>query len=115
MGGPPVARRTCEATTSLKQGARKGAAVIQVHAGTVDAAKAIRITVEDNGPGVPEHMRRAIFDEGVSLRPGGSGLGLALVREVFEKEMKGLVACDASPLGGARFIVRIPVTGAEPL
>ncbi|MCY0996686.1 ATP-binding protein [Myxococcus sp. MISCRS1] len=97
------------------QATLKGAAVIQVHAETVDAAKAIRITVEDNGPGVPEHMRRAIFDEGVSLRPGGSGLGLALVREVFEKEMKGLVACDASPLGGARFIVRIPVTGAEPL
>ncbi|MFY2557558.1 sensor histidine kinase [Corallococcus terminator] len=97
------------------QATLKGSAIIRLHAEPVDAARAIRLTVEDNGPGVPENMRRAIFDEGVSLRPGGSGLGLALVREVFEKEMRGLVACDASPLGGARFTIRIPVTGAEPL
>jgi signal transduction histidine kinase len=71
----------------------------------------VLVTIEDNGPGVPENMRRAIFDEGISLRPGGAGLGLALVREVIEKEMKGLVACDASPLGGARFVIRMPTTG----
>jgi signal transduction histidine kinase len=86
--------------------------VIRIQAESIEGASAVRISVEDNGPGVPETMRRAIFDEGISLR-GGSGLGLALVREVFEKEMKGLVACDASPLGGARFVMRIPTTGME--
>jgi len=86
--------------------------VIRIQAETLDGASAVRIFIEDNGPGVPEPLRRAIFDEGISLR-GGSGLGLALVREVFEKEMKGLVACDASPLGGARFVMRIPTTGME--
>ncbi|HZH77773.1 MAG TPA: HAMP domain-containing sensor histidine kinase [Archangium sp.] len=86
--------------------------VIRIQAEALDGASAVRISVEDNGPGVPESLRRAIFEEGISLR-GGSGLGLALVREVFEKEMKGLVACDASPLGGARFVMRIPTTGME--
>jgi signal transduction histidine kinase len=86
--------------------------IVRIQAESIEGASAVRISVEDNGPGVPEEMRRAIFDEGVSLR-GGSGLGLALVREVFEKEMKGLVACDASSLGGARFVMRIPTTGME--
>jgi signal transduction histidine kinase len=87
--------------------------IIRIQAESIEGASAVRIFVEDNGPGVPEEMRRAIFDEGISLRGGGSGLGLALVREVFEKEMKGLVACEASPLGGARFVMRIPTTGME--
>jgi signal transduction histidine kinase len=94
------------------QAVSPGSPVIRIQAESLEGASAVRISVEDNGPGVPESLRRAIFEEGISLR-GGSGLGLALVREVFEKEMKGLVACDASPLGGARFVMRIPTTGME--
>jgi signal transduction histidine kinase len=88
-------------------------AIIRLQAESIEGAKAVLLTVEDNGPGVPENMRRAIFTEGVSLRPGGAGLGLALVREVIENEMRGLVACDASSLGGARFVLRMPATGME--
>ncbi|HEX8704011.1 MAG TPA: ATP-binding protein [Myxococcaceae bacterium] len=88
-------------------------AVIHLQAESIESARAVLLTIEDNGPGVPENMRRAIFTEGVSLRPGGAGLGLALVREVIENELRGLVACDASPLGGARFVLRMPATGME--
>lgn len=88
-------------------------AIIRLQAESIEGAKAVLLTVEDNGPGVPENMRRAIFTEGVSLRPGGAGLGLALVREVIENELRGLVACDASSLGGARFVLRMPATGME--
>lgn len=95
------------------QSAPAAAPLIRLQAESIDGARAVLVTIEDNGPGVPEEMRRAIFDEGISLRPGGTGLGLALVREVFEKEMRGLVACDASPLGGARFLLRMPTTGLE--
>jgi signal transduction histidine kinase len=84
---------------------------INVHAEPIDGARAVRLTIEDDGPGVPEAMRQAIFTEGLSLRPGGSGLGLTLVREIFEKEMNGIISCDASPLGGARFIIRLPTSG----
>ncbi|WP_224369877.1 sensor histidine kinase [Hyalangium versicolor] len=86
---------------------------IRLLASSIENARAVLITIDDNGPGVPENMRQAIFNEGVFLRPGGSGLGLALVREVFEKEMKGLVGCTSSPLGGARFVLRVPTTGLE--
>ena len=44
----------------------------------------VRIDVEDDGPGIPEEERTRIFDRftrGAQAVPGGSGLGLALVRE----------------------------------
>lgn len=116
---PPVSGHRARVVMALTNVLRNAAQavppqspVIRIQAESIEGASAVRLSVEDNGPGVPEEMRRAIFEEGVSLR-GGSGLGLALVREVFEKEMKGLVACDASPLGGARFVMRIPTTGME--
>ncbi|HTN83491.1 MAG TPA: HAMP domain-containing sensor histidine kinase, partial [Sorangium sp.] len=54
---------------------------------------ALVLCVDDDGPGVPPDQRRAIFDAGVALRAGGSGQGLALVRQVIEGEMAGSVAC----------------------
>ncbi|WP_437669326.1 ATP-binding protein [Sorangium sp. So ce131] len=68
----------------------------------------IVLRVDDSGPGVPPEQRRAIFEPGVALRPGGSGQGLALVRQVLEGEMHGTVTCGDSPLGGARFEIVIP-------
>ena len=116
---PPISghrARVVMALTNVLRNASQAASsvtsVIRVEAESLEGASAVRISIDDNGPGVPESMRRAIFEEGVSLR-GGSGLGLALVREVFEKEMRGLVACEASSLGGARFVIRVPATGAE--
>lgn len=44
--------------------------------------EALRLTVSDNGPGVPEDVRSQIFELFVSARGGGTGLGLAIVREI---------------------------------
>jgi len=71
------------------------------------------LRVDDNGPGVAPEQRRAIFDAGVALRPGGSGQGLALVRQVIQDEMSGSVGCGDSPLGGARFEIVIPAGEAR--
>jgi signal transduction histidine kinase len=71
------------------------------------------VAVEDNGPGVPIEHRATIFKHGFSLRPGGTGQGLALVREVVESEMGGRAACEDSPLGGARFVLKVPVAGRK--
>lgn len=117
---PPVSGhrdRVVMAITNVLRNAAQAApsagAVIRIAAEPVEGGRAILFTVEDNGPGVPENMRQAIFEEGISLRQGGTGMGLALVREVFEREMRGLVDCSASQLGGARFVVRMPAAGTE--
>ena len=45
-------------------------------------AEALRVDVIDDGPGVPEPLRDTLFEPLVSGRADGSGLGLALAREI---------------------------------
>ena len=77
------------------------------------------LVVDDDGPGVPEADRERIFerftrlDASRSRATGGAGLGLAIAREIVERHGGTLVAA-ASPMGGARFVVRLPRTGATP-
>ena len=71
------------------------------------------LTVDDDGPGVPVEAQQRIFDrfsrldESRDRSTGGVGLGLAVVRAVVEHH-GGTVGYARSPLGGARFAVRLP-------
>lgn len=76
-------------------------------------AVAVAVTVDDTGPGVPEHLNEKIFDEGVSTKGSTArarGIGLALVRRVVRRR-RGSVVLSASPSGGARFTVTLPISG----
>lgn len=75
--------------------------------------RVVRLAVDDGGPGVPEADRTSIFDDGFTTRSGGSGFGLALVKRIVEETLHGKVWCEASDLGGARFVIEIPV-GSTP-
>ena len=74
------------------------------------AGARVRVMVEDDGAGIPEQLRGRIFEAGFSTRPTGTGQGLALVREVVEKELSGQVSVDESRQGGARFVLDLPVS-----
>lgn len=89
---------------SEQAGARQVRIDIRLDAGEQD----LLLTVDDDGSGVPAEHRERIFQRGVSLR-GGTGEGLALVKEVIEYEMQGKVACFEAPGGGARFLMRVPL------
>jgi two-component system sensor histidine kinase ChvG len=73
----------------------------------------VRVTVDDQGPGVPPEKRAAIFERFWSERPDGeafgdhSGLGLSIVRQIVEAH-GGRVAVEDAPGGGARFVVELP-------
>ncbi|MEM9147053.1 MAG: ATP-binding protein [Pseudomonadota bacterium] len=67
----------------------------------------LQITVTDNGPGVPEDLRRHIFEPFVSSKASGSGLGLALVSKIVA-DHGGIVACESEP-GWTRFRLALPV------
>jgi signal transduction histidine kinase len=73
------------------------------------------LTVDDDGPGVPPDRRADIFERFVRLDDarsrvqGGVGLGLAIVSEIVRAH-RGRIRVDDSPLGGARFVVELPVT-----
>jgi two-component system OmpR family sensor kinase len=71
-----------------------------------------RLTVEDDGPGIPAEDRGRIFESFVQLQRSGEvkqgfGLGLAIVKRVLEWH-EGSVVVDTSPLGGARFTATWP-------
>lgn len=73
----------------------------------------IELLFEDNGPGVPEALRERIFETNFTTKSNpsnfGLGLGLAISKSVIEKH-GGSILVDRSPvLGGARFIVKIPL------
>jgi PAS domain S-box-containing protein len=69
----------------------------------------IILCVEDNGAGIPETQRGKVFELFAKLDPSssGTGVGLAIVKRIAERHGGG-VEVDGSPLGGARFRVRIP-------
>ncbi|QIS04285.1 HAMP domain-containing protein [Nocardia brasiliensis] len=76
------------------------------------------IHIDDAGPGVPEGDRERIFERFVTAKIGrrtgtGTGIGLALVAETVAAH-HGSVTCTDRPGGGARFVVRLPVTGTHP-
>lgn len=70
------------------------------------------IIVDDNGYGVPSTFGNEIYEPNVSGRTGGTGLGLALVKGVIEAH-GGHIEHGPSPLGGARFTARIPLSEVE--
>ncbi|WP_348734380.1 ATP-binding protein [Rheinheimera texasensis] len=69
------------------------------------------LAVEDEGPGVPEHLRQQIFEPFYTTRSNGTGLGLAVVQAVATSH-SGLARCLQSAAGGARFELVLPVCPA---
>ena len=67
------------------------------------------ITVEDNGPGIPEADRSKVFDPFFTTKePGkGTGLGLSICARLVEG-MGGRIHLDRGAEGGARFTIRLP-------
>ncbi len=88
----------------------------RVHVDLRQAGREALLSVADDGPGVPRHEREAIFDRftrGGSSVPGGSGLGLALVRESVVG-VGGSAAAHASRWGGLDVVIRMPLAGQPP-
>jgi PAS domain S-box-containing protein len=78
--------------------------------GSAGDREPVRLIVEDNGAGVPDEMKKAIFEPFVRAVPEdrpGSGLGLFLVRR-FAEFHGGNVECFDRPGGGASFQVTLP-------
>ena len=72
-------------------------------------AKRVFVIVDDVGPGVPPANRDAIFRPFASKnKSGGTGLGLPVTQKIV-REHQGKIVVDDSPLGGARFVVELPL------
>jgi signal transduction histidine kinase len=80
-------------------------------AGDVDG---LRISIDDNGPGIAEPLRDEIFKPFVSGKDHGTGLGLSISAKIVES-YGGTIDLADSALGGACFRIRLPCSkGAGP-
>ena len=64
-----------------------------------------KLVVRDSGPGVPERDRDAAFDFGFSRKPGGTGYGLFISREVLKREGWSLDLTPSRADTGAEFVM----------
>ncbi|MFV0495163.1 sensor histidine kinase [Mycobacterium sp.] len=88
----------------------------QVRLSAVASGDEVRIAVDDDGTGVAEQEREAVFarfSRGSTASHSGSGLGLALVAQQAELH-GGTASLHTSPLGGARLLLTFPCPRARP-
>lgn len=74
------------------------------------------VTVEDNGPGMEEHVRRRLFEPFFTTKPvgAGTGLGLSVSYFIITQHHGGEMFVDSAPGRGTRFSIRLPVYGVLP-
>jgi signal transduction histidine kinase len=103
---------------ALKYGrSASGEAVIRIVVS--DLGERVAIAVEDQGAGVPDHLRRRVFEKffraeaSLTTTTSGSGIGLTLARLLAEG-MGGSLDCEAAAAGGARFVLCLPAGVQKP-
>ena len=91
----------------LDNACKWGRSTVHVSGGCRDGR--VHVTVDDDGPGVPEALRLTVLQRGVRADQAapGSGLGLAIVADLAEL-YGGSIVLETSPLGGARAHLELP-------
>lgn len=69
------------------------------------------VSIDDSGPGIPIEARERIFEPFFTTKASGSGLGLPIVHSIITQH-GGQISVSSSPLGGAAFVVRLPIMRA---
>jgi signal transduction histidine kinase len=81
---------------------------IWVHARKNDAPLSFILTITDNGPGIVPNDIDKIFEPYFTKTPGGTGLGLSLVKRIIE-DHNGSIKAENCPGKGAQFSITLPI------
>ncbi len=72
--------------------------------------ESVKISIADNGPGMPENIRNRIFEPFFTTKPVGVGTGLGLYVSYFiiVENHKGIITVESQPGEGTKFIIVLP-------
>lgn len=76
----------------------------------IDGNRAV-ISIKDNGPGIPEAVKKQIFDPFFTTKPvgEGTGLGLSISYQIITDKHGGRLECKSQLGSGAEFLIDIPI------
>ncbi len=74
--------------------------------------KTVRLSVVDNGEGIPSHDRNRIFEPYYSTKDSGTGLGLAIVKRIIE-DHNGFIRAFENDSRGTKMLIELPVNEVE--
>ena len=76
----------------------------------------VSITIADNGPGVPAHLRQRIFDPFFTTKPmgKGTGMGMSISYSIVVEKHGGSLKCDSTMDQGTEFVIQIPIHQMSP-
>lgn len=71
----------------------------------------VRLSVEDNGPGIPDDVKEKLFTPFFTTKPigEGTGLGLSITKSIIEQKHNGTIEMESCPNEFTRFIISIPI------
>jgi signal transduction histidine kinase len=82
--------------------------ILAIKIGPADEAEFVNILISDNGPGIPEDLRKRVFDPFFTTKEEeGTGLGLAITRRIVMAH-NGNIDLESFP-GGTLFKIQLPV------
>ena len=81
---------------------------IYLQLGYVASSEMFKITIKDNGRGIPPSVQSKLYEPDITKSQNSTGLGLSIVREVFET-LGGNIALHSTGKNGTMFILQIPI------
>ena len=94
-------------------GQKKGTVTVSTdRVQSADGSPRVRVTVADTGIGMTEAELNRAFDDFYTTKPGGSGLGLSIVRRLI-LDLDGALRIETEPGTGTRVLVDLPLAPAE--
>ncbi|MCY7392927.1 MAG: histidine kinase, partial [Leptolyngbyaceae cyanobacterium CAN_BIN12] len=75
------------------------------------ASQWIKIAIADNGSGIPEAIKKQVFNPFFTTKPvgKGTGMGMAISYQIITEKHGGKLECLSSPGKGAAFMIQIPI------
>lgn len=68
----------------------------------------LELRIGDTGAGIPDEIRKKIFNPFFTTREKGSGLGLAIVQSIIDSH-RGEIDVESEPGAGTTFVIRLPL------